>query len=151
MHTLSYLRGMSRATPVIIPLSNNPFKDDIQHMKDTMGIMEREYEVEGMETDQEVTIQIKKKYRRGGFVQIFHKKDKLMDLSPVACKIVIYIGMMLEFNAQKIRLAPNDLNMDRRTIKDPLLELISHNIIRKENHKPHMFWVNVTVILMGKI
>lgn len=99
--------------------------------------------------EEELFIMYRKRKRNAPFAQ-FEQRKELLDLTPYACKVLVYIALTIGYNAQQVKIEAIDVDMDRRTLSNALVDLMMHGVIRKAD-KPHMFWVNVTLLIVGTL
>lgn len=130
----------------LIPHPDNPFKDAIELAQGKIQTHTKSYIND--EGDEMYTVAIIRKRDRG--FSMLEQRRELLDLIPSACKVLVYIAIVIEYNAQQVRIHNEDVGMSRNTLTEALLDLIAHGVISKAE-KPHMFWVNVTLILSGKL
>lgn len=148
---ISYICGMKK--PLLpVPLArdrgftihpDNPFRDEILKFYNNEKEAVRTYQA-----TVNLTVIETKQYVPAGWVKLYQRMD-LLSLSPAACKAFIYIAIKMNFDTQKIHLNQAEMGMDRRVAGKALLELLSEGIIKQE--KRGWFWVNLTMVVMGKI
>lgn len=150
VHAMPYLYNMNK--PVLIPDNDNPFRELILRAKDEMKEVEHTVHTPGVLVEEIMTITMTRKYQRGAFTKLYtgKERDAILMLSPYACKVFMHIAMTLEYNEQRIKITPEMVGIDRRTLSKALMELMAANVLYKAR-KPHWYWVNVTVIIMGKL
>lgn len=136
----------------LIPSDSNPFKEVILAAQGAARDVEHKIETQGTITEETIEIKLTRKYIKGKFAKIYsgNEIDSLMDLSPYACWILFRIAHRLEWNDERIKLDYHELGIDKNTWYKYSLELINANVIRKAE-KPHWYWVNVTLIIVGKL
>jgi hypothetical protein len=129
---------------------DNPFLPDVIEMfKGKGGKSVTEMSGDGQLTRQRVTVVFEREYIKMPFTKLYQHKEMLEDLDPWACKIMMYIGLNLGYQEQKIRLTPELVKMDKRKFYKTVFELIARRILRKE--KPKWYWVNVTLMVVGNM
>lgn len=140
-------------TPALIPHKDNPFRELILKVQDEMRRVNHTIQGPGVVAEETITLTMTRKYVRGVFARLYmgKERDAISMLSPDACKAFIYIALKLTYNEEKIRLAPEDVGIERRRMRRALLELLGANVITKEQGRPHWFWVNVTIVIVGKL
>lgn len=87
---------------------------------------------------------------RDKFTKLYNHKQ-LLELSPEACKILIYIGVMIGYKEVRIRLTPELVGLSKRIFYRGILEMIGCHILRKQEQKKEWYWVNVTVLVYGSM
>lgn len=130
----------------IIIHPDNPFRDIIETAQGKIQTVTKSFINDAGE---EVIMVAFTRKRDRGFSMLEQRKE-LLDLIPSACKVLVYIAIVIEFNAQQVRITAEDVGISRPTLTDALIDLLSHGVIKKAE-KPHMYWVNVTLILSGKL
>lgn len=132
----------------IIIAPNNPFKDDIEKMLMRSKQSSKSVEFQGVRTE-EYQFTIKKTYLPIGFSRLTQDKELFSDLSPNACKILVYIAVYMGYEDQRIQLLSDRVGIERRAFSKAILELILKRVLIKE--KKTYYWVNITIIVVGRI
>lgn len=99
--------------------------------------------------DQEYSMTISRQYLPLSFAKIFQNRDKLGDLTPNACKVVLHVALNLGYNEQRIRLTWQEVGLERRSMRKAILELIAARVLAPERQT--WYWVNLSLILVGTI
>lgn len=133
----------------LIPASDNPFKADIMRVVDNMKTAFKTGSGDGYQ-GLEVTITMKAQYAPGRYTKMYHNKE-LCKMTAAACKLFIYIACNLDYEAQQVHIPHDEVGMDRRTLTKALLELMDIRIIAKVEKKKAMYWVNVTLLIVGNL
>lgn len=132
---------------------DNPFRDKIlRHLAREQGESTQEMTMHGgnMMVEEEITFTRKRKYTKGvHWIKLTQNREAFANLSPIACKMLVYIALNLEPEAEKIHIPPHDVALNRRTLSKALVELILAGVIRKE--KKTWYWVDVTLLIIGTI
>lgn len=124
----------------------NPFKGEIQKFFSARN--KRSIVQEGLLSSKRITITLEENYFAGPFTRLYQNTDILLSLSPNACKLLIYIACKLAYNSERIHIPLKDTGLSKRTFSPAIIELMGHNILRKE--KREWYWVNITLVIMGK-
>jgi hypothetical protein len=107
-------------------------------------------QVEGGTVRQKLTLTVENEYvPTNKWFKMYQNKELLDGLSPIASKLLIHIGLNLEYGAQKVRLAQSTSGMGNRAYPKAINELITKRIVVKE--KREWYWVNITLLVMGQI
>lgn len=98
---------------------------------------------------QRVTVTVETEYLPTGFTKLYHNREVLDNLSPWACKILMYIALHVEYESEKIQLSPTLVKIDKRKFSSSIKELIGREILAKE--KREWYWINVTLLIVGNL
>lgn len=140
---------MKSINKAIILSPDNPFRGDvIKHQQAMRTVSRTAGGVDGYRR-QKVTLTVETEYFPGSFTKIFQNRELLKDLPPDSCKILVHIAMYLSFNDEKIELKPENVGLERRRFGKAVLELLARRIVARE--RPHWYWVNVTLVIVGHI
>lgn len=126
---------------------NNPFKEDIIRFQKRMRESNKVTDATIKATRVTVTETIE--YFPGAFTKLYQNREMLKGLSMEACKILVHIGLMMEYEREKIKLSPGIVCMERRRFSRGILDLLLARILVKE--KREWYWINVTVMIVGRI
>ena len=132
----------------MIILPDNPFKTDIERFRRAMKPTSKSHSGVGYK-HRRITVIEETEYFPGAFTKIYQNRELLRGLSPDACKILIHMATEMEWNDQKVNLTPELVGIERRRFSKAMLELMESRILLKE--RPHWYWVNVTVVVIGHI
>lgn len=132
----------------IVLHKDNPFKDDVDRMLKTQKSTSRTVTAGGLISER-VTVTMEKTYLPIGFSKIYQNKEKLGDLSPYACKVLIHIATNLGYEDQFIKMTHKNVGIDHRAFNKALVELMSQRIVSRKCKS--QYWVNITVIITGRI
>jgi len=131
-----------RIKSFVIP-AGYPFKEAVEsqgkRLKDTT------YTV----TVERVTVSQRITYTDTLYAKLFQNRELLDELSPSACKLLIHICCRLQYEDVMIKLVPEDVALSRPTFYKALFELVTQNIIRKVARKREMYWVNISLVVVG--
>lgn len=133
----------------IILHPDNPFKEDVMRMLSQTKSSTRTVATDSGIASEKITMTIERTYLPKGYTKI-HKNDELLDLSPWACKIMMYIALNMEYEAQDIKLTFELVGMNSRTFSKAMLELIMARVLIKRDRRA-TYWVNITMIITGRI
>lgn len=131
---------------------NNPFKDEIERFYSNEAETTQSISFQGnnMLVKEEINVVRTRTYQKGiHWVKLTQNREKLADLSPSACKILIYIALNIEPEAQKIHIPVKNVDMDPKTFSKAMVEMMTAGIVRKE--KREWYWINITLLIIGKI
>lgn len=133
----------------LIVHKDNPFQVDVQKMMDRMKTALRSGSGEGYQ-GVKFTLTMEAQYFPGRYTKVYQNKE-LCRLTPYACKLFIYIACNLDYEAQQVTIPYREVGMDRRTMGRALLELMDYRIIAKVERKKALYWVNVTLLVVGNL
>lgn len=124
---------------------DNPFRETVHR-----NIQTAEDSDTGIILNERVVITRERQYLRGPWVRLTQDKEKLSNLSPFACKILIHIACNMNMNQEKIRLNRKDMGMDKRTCTRAIQELLGEHIIAFTGTR-EWYWINISLMIMGSI
>lgn len=127
---------------------DNPFKHEISDWRDGMKEGQRSIGGEGYQQSDIVVLQ-KTRYYPAGFAKLYQNKDLLWDLSPNACKILLFIALHMNYNEEKLRIPQRSSGLCKKAFARGMLELLTKRIVAKE--KKEWYWINVTLLIVGHI
>jgi hypothetical protein len=135
--------------PKLLPMKaqlpeDYPFTEDVIRAHNRVREVSRSVVIE-----QRTRITIEHNYSSGMFTKMYQNKDKLADLSPAACKVFVYMALHLDFDATMIQLTAREVGISKPTFYKALLDLMMKRIISKVKGKKELYWVNVTILVMG--
>jgi hypothetical protein len=138
---------MAQSSKALIVTPDNPYLPTVQKMQKAMKTVSQVHSSDGYK-QRRITVIEETDYFPGGYTRIYHN-ETLRNLSPDACKILITMSLIMEWNDEKINLTPEVVQLERRKFSKAMVELLQEDLLRKE--KPHWYWINITVFLMGHI
>lgn len=134
----------------LIVSSDNPFLKQIEtFLKRTKTAKRTQSMTNNISMKETITFTYEREYIPIPFARIYQNKALLEDLSPDACKILIYIALNLEYNGDKIRISAPLVGMDRRRVGRGIVELLMKGVLARERRE--WYWVNITLLIVGKI
>lgn len=134
----------------LIVSSDNPFLGQIESfLKKTKTARRTQTMSNNIAVREKITFTYEREYIPLPFAKMYQNKTLLEDLTPDACKILIYIALNLEYNGDKIRIGYQDVGIDRRRVARGIVELLLKGVIARE--KREWYWVNITLLIVGKI
>lgn len=134
----------TKYSPLVIH-KDSPFKQRIEK-----NIVQTRDEATGVILNETVTITRERQYLNMPWLKIYQDKDKLGDLSPWACKILIHMSMKLSWNQERIKISRLELRATKAMFRKAMLELLSKEIVANTGVR-EWYWVNVGIIIMGSI
>lgn len=133
---------------LVLPV-DYPFNSDVERMIAKSKIVNRTVNVrEGLATEK-ITVTMERTYLPIGFAKLYKNKEILGDLSPNACKILIYISLNIGYEEVLIKLSATIVGIDKRAFSKAMVELMLARVVvfQKKCH----YWVNVTIIVVGRL
>jgi hypothetical protein len=131
---------------------DNPFKDEIEKYFSNTAETNNQLEFNGENTlvKESITVTRTRTYQKGvHWVKLTQNREKLENLSPYACKILLYIALNIAQETQIIRIPAKNLTMGRKTFDKAILEMMLAGILKRE--KREHYWINITLLIIGKI
>ena len=92
------------------------------------------------------TIHTSRVYLPFGWIRLYQDK-RILDLSPSASKMFLYIAINIDWNTQKVHIDLRLTGMDAKTASKAVVELLTDGILKKE--KRSWYWVNPTLLIIG--
>lgn len=138
---------MAQTSKALIVASDNPYLPTVQRMQKAMRTVTQAHTSDAYKS-RRITVIEETDYFPGGYTRIYHN-EALRNLSSDACKILITMSLIMDWNDEKINLTPEITQLERRRFSKAMVELLNEDLLRKE--KPHWYWINITVFLMGHI
>ena len=132
---------------MVLP-DNYPFNGDVERMIARSKTSNRTVDVKNGITTEKITVTMERTYLPVGFAKIYKNKEALANLSPNACKILIYISLNIGYEEISMKITGAEVGVDKRAFGKAMLELIMARVIifQKRSH----YWVNVTIIVVGR-
>lgn len=124
---------------------DNPFREQIER-----SVQQSTDSDEGMILNERVVITRERQYIRGPWVRLTQDRDKLAELSPWACKVLIHIALSMNMNQERIRLNRREMGLDKRMFSRVLVELLSARVIAKTDTR-EWYWINIGILIMGSV
>lgn len=124
---------------------DNPFRETVHK-----SIQKTEDTDTGIILNERVVITRERQYLRGPWVRLTQDKDKLSELSPHACKVLIYIALNMSMNQEKIQICRTDMKMDKRMYSKVIRELLSQKILAYTGIR-EWYWINIGLMIMGSV
>ncbi len=128
---------------------DNPFKDQIRKMISTTKSATHIALTKGVRMNERVTVTVEREYISLGFAKLTKDKELLRDLSPYACKILVFIALNMEYGTERIHMPQSATGLSRRTFPEAVIELMQKGILKKE--KREWYWVNIALIIVGAV
>lgn len=126
---------------------NNPFRIDFNNTLTGSKTRVTQMDVPGGAVRK--TLTYTEEYTPSGKWIKLYQNEVLNGLSANASKLFIYLATQMEYNAERVYLTQAGSGMGNRSYPKAIRELIEKRIIEKE--KRGWYWVNVTILVMGKI
>lgn len=131
--------------------ADSPFLSSILRHQDLAKTVTRSEILKGSLVEEKLTLTFSRKYLPFRFTKLYQNREMLYALSPAACKIVVHIGIYLEFEAQTIRLTWKEVGLSKRLFYSAILELLGRTILRKQEKRREWYWVNLSLMIVGTL
>lgn len=132
---------------MILP-ADYPFNGDVERMIAKSKTSNRTIDVKNGITTEKITVTMERTYLPVGFAKLYKNKEALKDLSPNACKILIYISLNIGYEEITMKIIATEVGIDKRAFSKAMVELMMARVVvfQKKCH----YWVNVTIVVVGR-